>query len=66
MKIKLQKGIKYSICSCGLSNTLPYCDNEHRKYNKKHGTHYKSVKITSTKNTVADVTSSCWDNNTTD
>ncbi|MFL2634673.1 MAG: CDGSH iron-sulfur domain-containing protein [Dehalococcoidia bacterium] len=60
MKIKVQKGIKYSICSCGLSNTLPYCDNEHRKYNKKHGTHYKSVKITSDSTTNVEVECSNW------
>ena len=37
-KIKLYKGKKYSICSCGLSKILPFCDNEHRPYNEKNGT----------------------------
>ena len=60
MKIKLQKGIKYSICSCGLSNTLPYCDNEHREYNKKHAANYKSVKITSDSTTNVEVECSNW------
>ena len=60
MKIKVQKGIKYSICSCGLSNTLPYCDNEHRKYNKKHGTHYKSVKIIAEETIMIKLSSSAW------
>ena len=27
-KIKLHKGKKYSICSCGLSKAIPFCDNE--------------------------------------
>ena len=44
-KIKLYKGKKYSICSCGLSKNIPFCDNEHREHNKKNGTNYKSVKI---------------------
>ena len=44
-KIKIHKGRKYSICSCGLSNILPLCDNAHRKYNEDNKTNYKSVKI---------------------
>jgi len=34
-KIKLYKGKKYSICSCGLSKNIPFCDNEHREHKKK-------------------------------
>ena len=43
--IKLKKNIKYSICSCGLSKKMPYCDNAHRDYNKINNTNYKSVKV---------------------
>ncbi|MAX11802.1 MAG: hypothetical protein CL710_05940 [Chloroflexi bacterium] len=64
MKIKLQQGVQYSICSCGLSNTLPYCDNAHREYNKKYGTHYKSVKITSDSTTNVAVECSNWQTKT--
>jgi CDGSH iron-sulfur domain-containing protein 3 len=60
MKIKLQKNEKYSMCSCGLSKTLPYCDNKHREYNKKHNTDYKSVKITSETTTEINVDCSNW------
>ena len=49
-KIKLYKGKKYSICSCGLSKNIPFCDNEHREHNKKNGTNYKSVKIVTEEN----------------
>ena len=28
-----------------LSKNLPYCDNQHRLYNKEHNTSYKSVKF---------------------
>ena len=43
--IKVKKGVKYSICSCGKSKKLPYCDNEHREYNVKKNCSYKSVKV---------------------
>jgi len=59
-KIKLYKGKKYSICSCGLSKILPFCDNEHRSYNEKNGTDYKLVKIISDKTTEVELISSKW------
>ena len=43
--IKLKKNVKYSICSCGQSDKLPYCDNNHREYNSINNSSYKSVKI---------------------
>ena len=43
--IKVKKGTKYSICSCGKSKSLPYCDNEHREFNAKNNCSYKSVKV---------------------
>ena len=61
MEIKLKAGKKYSICSCGLSNVLPFCDNTHREYNFTHKTDYKSVKITPEKDTLIRVTSSRWE-----
>ena len=45
MKIKLLKDKRYSFCSCGLSKSLPLCDNEHREFNRKNNCSYKSVKI---------------------
>ena len=61
MKIKLKAGKKYSICSCGFSNVLPFCDNTHRDQNAIHKTDYKSVKITPEKDTLIRVTSSRWE-----
>ena len=61
MKIKLKAGKKYSICSCGLSGSLPFCDNTHREFNSANGTEYKSVKITSEKDTLIELTSSRWE-----
>ena len=60
MKIKLKAGKKYSICSCGISNSLPFCDNSHRKFNAENGTEYKSLKITPTLDTIIEVDSSLW------
>ena len=59
-KIKIYKGRKYSICSCGLSNILPLCDNAHRKYNEENKTNYKSVKIVSKETTEININSSKW------
>lgn len=58
-KIKLYKGKKYSICSCGLSKNIPFCDNEHREH-KKNGTNYKSVKIITEENINLNINSSTW------
>ena len=61
MDIKLKADKKYSICSCGLSGSLPFCDNAHREYNSIHKTEYKSLKITPEKDTLIKVTSSRWE-----
>jgi len=60
MEIKLKAGKRYKICSCGLSQTLPFCDNTHREYNATHNTEYKSVKITPDSDTIIEVTSNRW------
>ena len=44
IKINLKAKKKYSLCACGKSNSLPYCDNKHRAINDKKGTNYKSIK----------------------
>ena len=48
--MKLSKNIKYSFCTCGLSETLPICDHSHREHNLMHNTNYKSLKITPNSN----------------
>ena len=60
MEIKLKAGKKYSICSCGLSGSLPFCDNAHREFNAANNTEYKSVKITPEKDTLIKLASSRW------
>ena len=59
-KIKLHKGKKYSICSCGMSKSLPLCDNTHRTYNEKNQTNYKSVKIIAEDTVEAELNSANW------
>ena len=60
ISIKIKKNVKYSICSCGLSRKLPFCDNEHRKYNQENNTNYKSIKIISEKDTNIKIKCSNW------
>ena len=60
MKKKLQKGKKYSICSCGVSKNLPFCDNAHRTYNEQNQTNYKSVKLIPNKTVVVEINSANW------
>ena len=60
MEIQLKAGKKYSICSCGISKSLPFCDNAHRKFNTANGTEYRSVKITPDNDTIIQVTSKKW------
>ena len=61
MDIKIKAGKKYSICSCGLSGSLPFCDNTHREFNAANNMEYKSVKIAPEKDTIIKVTSSRWE-----
>ena len=60
MKIKLKAGKKYSFCSCGFSCSLPFCDNSHRALNATSNIQYKSMKFTSEKDTIIEVTSNLW------
>ena len=62
IKKKLLARRKYSFCTCGKSDTLPYCDNKHRKFNEKMGTNYKSFKIIPVEDTTIWVSSSTWKN----
>ena len=60
MEIKLKAGKRYKICSCGLSQIVPFCDNAHREFNATNNTEYKSVKITPDSDTIIKVTSNRW------
>jgi CDGSH-type Zn-finger protein len=60
IRLHLQKGKKYSICTCGASKVLPYCDNQHRILNKEQGTNYKSLKIVVEDDVNVTLDSSTW------
>ena len=61
-KVKLKIGKKYSICSCGKSKILPYCDNEHRSLNLENNTNYKSIKLFPENDCTLEIKSSTWIN----
>lgn len=61
VKINLKSNKKISICTCGKSDSLPFCDNRHREINKENGTHYKSVKIFPENDTNIWVSSTTWE-----
>ena len=58
--MEVKKNVKYSICSCGLSKKLPYCDNAHREFNENNNTNYKSIKIISSNNVKIKINCSNW------
>lgn len=60
-EIILKKGKRYSICTCGASVVMPFCDGRHREVNEKEVCNYKSIKIISEKDTKIKVHSSAWD-----
>ncbi len=62
VKLKLKANKKYTFCTCGKSDTLPYCDNNHRIVNDEKGTNYKSLKVISEEDTTIWVLSSTWKN----
>ena len=58
-KIETKKDKKYSLCTCGFSNVMPYCDGKHREANKK-GCNYRSLKIVADKDVELTVYSASW------
>jgi len=59
-KIDLKKNKRYKLCSCGVSKSLPFCDNEHRVFNVKNNTKFKSVKIIPNCDVTINVESKKW------
>ena len=60
-EISLKKGKRYSICTCGCSTIMPYCDGSHKEINEIESCNYKSIKIISNKDTKIKVHSTAWD-----
>lgn len=62
-EINVKPGERVSICSCGYSKKLPYCDDTHIRINKEYTTSYRSIKlrIISGLETEIGVDSKNWD-----
>ena len=59
-KVVMKFGRRYKLCTCGESKILPFCDDSHRELNKREGTNYKSIKISSENDTTIYVNSKNW------
>ncbi|MBS3081166.1 CDGSH iron-sulfur domain-containing protein [Candidatus Pacearchaeota archaeon] len=62
-KLTLKKEIKYSFCTCGASQNLPFCDESHKKLNEETNCNYKSLKITPEGEITIIVSSKNWEKN---
>jgi len=61
-EIVLEEGRTYSICTCGASKNLPFCDAAHKALNEREGTCYKSLKIVAQEKARVKVMSANWEN----
>jgi CDGSH-type Zn-finger protein len=59
-EIEFKKDRRYSICTCGLSARMPYCDSAHRSYNEANDTDYKSIKISVEEDVKITLSSASW------
>ena len=60
LEVVLEAGKKYSICTCGKSSKMPFCDNAHRNYNEENGTTYRSLKLFPKENIKLKIFSKTW------
>lgn len=60
LKVQLKAGKRYSICSCGKSKVLPYCDGAHREWNEENNSDFKSIKISPDKDVEIVLQSVAW------
>ena len=60
VEVILKAGKRYSFCTCGHSNKLPFCDDSHGQVNAERGTNYCSFKITPESDITIYVSSKNW------
>ncbi len=61
--LTLKKDMRYSICACGFSARLPFCDGKHKEINQQEGSNYKSIKIIPSEDVTINISSSNWTDN---
>ena len=59
-KVLLKEGMTYKFCTCGASQTMPYCDGSHKQINEEETSHYASLKITPAEDIDVTVSSNNW------
>ena len=59
-KIQLKAGKRYSLCACGKSAVLPFCNGAHKELNEQQGSNYKSIKLFPVSDAEVVVHSATW------
>jgi len=62
LRVELKAGKGYEFCTCGHSQSLPYCNQVHKVLNEKLGTSYKPTKIYPETNVNLSFHTANWDN----
>lgn len=59
--VLLKKDVMYKFCTCGASQTIPFCDQSHEKLNIEKNCSYKSLRVTPHNDVEMTVTSKNWE-----
>ena len=62
LEVSLKPGESKSICTCGHSKILPWCDDSHKEVNLREGTNYHSLKLEEAQDGTIYASSKNWKN----